>query len=46
MSIYKVTGTTRGYDTYDSFICYAKNENIAKRIHPDGNSFFQKWELD
>jgi len=35
MNIYKVTNYKRiGYDTYDSMIVYANNEESARLIHP------------
>lgn len=35
MNIYLCTRTSRGgYDTYDSFICYANNEEEAKNLKP------------
>lgn len=35
MKLYKVTQTDNDdWDTYDSFICYANNEDEAKNLHP------------
>jgi len=35
MNIYKISqNVNNGYNTYDSAVVYAKNEEEAKRIHP------------
>ena len=39
MKIYKISQSINNeYDTYDSAIVYAKNEEEAKSIHPNGNT--------
>ena len=36
MNLYKVEQSdNRDYDTYDSFVCAAENEEQARRMHPD-----------
>lgn len=41
MNIYQVTRTTpTDYDTYSSFICYAENEEQAKKLNPGFPSVF------
>ena len=36
MNIYKCSQTDNGnYDTYDSFVCYAKDETEARNMLPD-----------
>jgi len=34
------------YDTYDSCVVVAENEEDAKSIHPDGNSHYRKGYID
>ena len=37
MKIYKVSQDENdGYDTYNSFVCYAEDEDTARNTHPDG----------
>lgn len=37
MNLYKVEQSdNRDYDTYDSFVCAAENEEQARRMHPNG----------
>lgn len=38
MNLYlvKLPGS-HSYDEYDSFVCCAENENLARRIHPDND---------
>lgn len=48
MKIYKVERTDNwSYDDYDSFVCYAENEEKAKDIHPNwwsiSNDFWGWW---
>jgi len=47
MNIYLVSQTENtGYDTYDSFICYANSEEEARNINPDGEEWgymFSAW---
>lgn len=44
MNIYKVERTDRwGYDDYDSFVCYANDEEEAKHLSPDG---YHGWHID
>lgn len=56
-NIYKVSGGPGGYDTYDSFICYAKTKEEAKDLHPsdtmrisemkkDDNFYMHDWTPD
>lgn len=38
MKIYKISqDVNKDYDTYDSAVVYANNEEEAKNIHPNGN---------
>ena len=38
MNIYLCQQSTNNdYDTYDSFVCYANDENEARHLHPDRN---------
>ena len=38
MNIYKVSQQDNtGYDTYDSFVCYATNEEAARNMLPSNN---------
>ena len=40
MNIYLVTQTkNQDYGTYDSFICYAKTEEDARNMTPEGKAF-------
>lgn len=32
-----------GYDTYDSCVVAAKNEDEARKMHPDGSTPVEKW---
>jgi hypothetical protein len=29
-----------GYDTFDSFVCFAEDEESARKMHPSGNNYF------
>lgn len=41
--LYLVKRTDRiGWDEYDSFVVCAKSADEARRIHPDGESFFKE----
>ncbi len=48
MNIYKVSqDINNDYDTYDSFVCYAENEEEAKEIFPrNGKSFIEMISQD
>lgn len=42
MNIYKIWRENHiGYDTFDSAIVIAANEEYAKKIHPDGNAVYK-----
>ena len=42
MNLYLVTRTTpHDYDEYDSFVCAAPSEHVARTLHPDGHT---RWE--
>lgn len=46
MKIFLISQTkNRGYDTYDSAVVYAEDEEDAKTIHPNGdeNKSFHGW---
>lgn len=46
MKLYKLTQSESiGYDTYDSVIVCAENEDDAKSIHPSGGDFIEKGEI-
>lgn len=46
MNIYKCSQTiNKGYDTFDSFICYANNENEAKVMQPSDWNDIYEWCL-
>lgn len=46
MNLYLLTqGDNTGYDTYDSCVVVAKNEDEAKKIHPSGDDE-QSWKTD
>lgn len=38
MNIYKISQPYNGYDTYDSAIVIAETEDVARNIHPSGNT--------
>ncbi len=41
MNLYKISQTENSnYDTYDSAIVAAESEEIARNIHPDGDSYW------
>lgn len=40
MNLYKVTSRNVGYDTYDSFVCWAESEDEARKLSP---SEFYEW---
>jgi len=41
MNLYHISQTIRdGYDTYDSAVVAAPNEETAKTIHPDGETLY------
>ena len=43
LKLYKISqAMNTGYDTYDSAVVVAKNEEDARRIHPDGSG--AKWD--
>ena len=47
--IYKISQTqNHGYDTYDSAVVIAKNDDAAARIHPDGKTYWngEHWVRD
>jgi hypothetical protein len=44
MNIYKLTqGINSGYDTYDSCVVYAENENTARLIPPSNYEDSDAW---
>lgn len=46
MKLYKVSQDIRnGYDTYDSIVVLAKNEDSARIMHPDGYLVTEKKDL-
>lgn len=49
MKIYKVERTDSwSYDDYDSFVCYANNEDEARRLSPSDYYVYEdgKWRFD
>jgi hypothetical protein len=43
MNIYKISQTENtGYDTYDSAIVAAKNEDLARLIYPGNKNYFDE----
>jgi hypothetical protein len=36
MNLYLLTGTARGYDTFDSCVVIAESEEVAKNVFPNG----------
>ena len=44
MNIYLISQTiNNGYDTYDSAVVVAENEDDARTIHPNGNMKVEIW---
>jgi hypothetical protein len=47
MNVYLVDSNEIHYDTYDSFICCAKDEASARLMHPSGSweneHIYQEW---
>lgn len=44
MNIYKISqSANKGWDTYDSAVVVAANEDDAKKIHPSGKDFYDDW---
>jgi len=40
MNLYLVSqDVNNGYDTFDSFVCFAKDEESARKIHPSKNYY-------
>ena len=45
MKLYKISQKVNsGYDTYDSAVVCAKNEDEARKIHPNGNYDYPEGE--
>jgi len=38
MNLYRITANTRGYDTFDSAVVAAPDEDTARRTHPSDGS--------